>query len=459
MPPKRRRAGSVENPPKKKPKGQKQHRKSVPYETSKGIAEEKPVKNVRGKDAPVPPPPMIHNPHNISALEATRYRRTQQYSEGHTRAILSIALHPDQTQLLAASHDMSTSLWDLRTGIMSRRYHGHSQAVLHCCFSATGEYFATASADKTCRIYETDIRESQVTVFGHEDRVNCCSFSPCDTYLLTCSKDNSIILHDFEKLIKGQNALVFKMQGHPANAEGHRGSVQQCRFSPNSKFIISCSEDSTCKLFDVRTGQLIRSFLGHQDHVLSLCFSPCGTKFASCGNDHTVRIWDARSGRTIRVLKGHEDVVYRCEYSPEGRGRRIISGSHDKSILIWNAATGGKIFRIENAHIGWILGLAWSMDGLTFYSCSSDHIMGIWKAQKPGGVAEVCCDRIIPFWLKKAARRFGAALCSACRGAVLVVPDRSVAVSDREKLVRAAKGKQPSTGTRKGSTIRHEFSY
>ena len=64
-----------------------------------------------------------------------------------------------------------------------------------------------------------------------------------------------------------------------------------------------------------------------------MSFSPDGTKVASGSHDKTVKLWDVESGEEIRSLERHSDYVTSVSFSPEGY--KLASGSHDKTIKIW----------------------------------------------------------------------------------------------------------------------------
>jgi COMPASS component SWD3 len=68
-------------------------------------------------------------------------------------------------------------------------------------------------------------------------------------------------------------------------------------------------------------------------------FSPDGKRLASASGDQTVRIWNLASGETVRTLKGHSSVVHVVGFSLDGRS--LGSGSQDKTVALWDVAEIG----------------------------------------------------------------------------------------------------------------------
>jgi WD40 repeat protein len=54
-------------------------------------------------------------------------------------------------------------------------------------------------------------------------------------------------------------------------------------------------------------------------------YGPNGRFLASCGEDKTARIWDARSGKAIQVMKGHADHLTAIACSPDGQRIAVAS--------------------------------------------------------------------------------------------------------------------------------------
>ncbi|KAJ6491090.1 WD40-repeat-containing domain protein, partial [Mycena sanguinolenta] len=117
---------------------------------------------------------------------------------------------------------------------------------------------------------------------------------------------------------------------------------------------------------------------GHDDSVQSVAFSPDGQRIVSGSNDKTVRIWDAATGAAIgKPLQGHDKSVQSVAFSPDGQ--RIASGSADKTVRIWDAAMGAAIGEPLKGHNGYVQSVAFSPDGQHIVSGSDDKMVLIWN--------------------------------------------------------------------------------
>jgi hypothetical protein len=108
-------------------------------------------------------------------------------------------------------------------------------------------------------------------------------------------------------------------------------------------------------------------------------FSPDGRRLVSGSWDNTLRLWDAATGKPIGPpLQGHTNSVLSVAFSPDGR--RIVSGSVDNTLRLWDAATGKPIGPPLQGHTSWVYSVAFSPDGRRLVSGSWDNTLRLWDA-------------------------------------------------------------------------------
>ncbi|KIN97457.1 hypothetical protein M404DRAFT_895555 [Pisolithus tinctorius Marx 270] len=123
------------------------------------------------------------------------------------------------------------------------------------------------------------------------------------------------------------------------------------------------------------------SLEGHAAAVYSVAFSPDGKRIVSGSCDKTVRVWDAERGVQVgSPLQGHTDWVLSVTFSCGGK--KIVSGSKDKTVRVWDAERGVQISSPLQGHVGWVGSVAVSPDGMKIVSGSDDETVRIWDAER-----------------------------------------------------------------------------
>jgi WD40 repeat protein len=121
---------------------------------------------------------------------------------------------------------------------------------------------------------------------------------------------------------------------------------------------------------------LVNTLQGHSGPVSSLAISPDGKTLVSGSWDKTIKLWNLATGEQIRTLTGHSEWVYSVAISPDGK--TLASGGEDKTIKLWNLATGEQI-RTLTGHSDWVFSIAISPDGKTLASGSRDKTIKLWN--------------------------------------------------------------------------------
>lgn len=115
-------------------------------------------------------------------------------------------------------------------------------------------------------------------------------------------------------------------------------------------------------------------FNGHTANINSLVMTTDGKKIVSGSGDKTIRIWDI-AGEELAVLIGHSNYISSVAITPDSK--KIVSGSGDKTIRIWDLISG-KQLKVLSGHEGEISAVAITPDGQKIVSASWDKTIRIW---------------------------------------------------------------------------------
>src|SRR5437762_167518 len=86
-------------------------------------------------------------------------------------------------------------------------------------------------------------------------------------------------------------------------------SVRRFRGPADGRYAVSASEDTALKVWDLSSGQAVRTLEGHTDRVSSVAVTSDGRHAVSASYDRTVKVWNLKAGKEVRTLEGHADPV------------------------------------------------------------------------------------------------------------------------------------------------------
>ncbi|RDB30116.1 Vegetative incompatibility protein HET-E-1 [Hypsizygus marmoreus] len=199
---------------------------------------------------------------------------------------------------------------------------------------------------------------------GHTSVVNCLAYSSDGRKIVSGSRDNTIRIWD---AATGKELLL--------PLDGHTDWVNSVAYSPNSKKLVSGSKDGTVRIWNAETGREISQF-SLDSEVPTVAYSP-DTNTVVSGSGNIITIWNIETKTRVFVLQEHSDLITSVTYS--ANGKLIASGSLDKTILIWNAQTGKRIFKPLISHTAWISSVAFSPNGNKIASGSGDGTVRVWN--------------------------------------------------------------------------------
>ncbi|MFE6160452.1 TIR domain-containing protein [Streptomyces sp. NPDC056486] len=124
----------------------------------------------------------------------------------------------------------------------------------------------------------------------------------------------------------------------------------------------------------------------HSHQVQGAAFSPDGTLFATCGWDKSVHLWNTASGtRHGKPLVGHTGAVMDVAFQPHGS--LLATASRDGTVRLWDVATGKAHGAPLRGHQGALQDLAFDPEGELLASASMDGTVRLWDVAtgKPRG--------------------------------------------------------------------------
>lgn len=115
---------------------------------------------------------------------------------------------------------------------------------------------------------------------------------------------------------------------------------------------------------------------GHKESINMVKYSPTGKHIYSASEDKTIKMWDVATGIDINTFNAHDAGVNTISLSKDGS--TLVSGDKSGKIIIWDALTG-KVRKQINAHEGAVLTAKLSSDGQVIASGGEDKILKLWN--------------------------------------------------------------------------------
>jgi WD40 repeat protein len=353
---------------------------------------------------------------------------------GHNAGIAAIAIAPNSQWAVSASFDTTLKVWDLQTGEELHKLTGHMHLVNVVTITKDGTRIISASPDNTVKIWETSTGTELRSLTAHSGAVKAVLISPDGSRAISFSEDATIRvwktgteLRDHEGHSHMVRAIAIAQQGrsvlsasfdktlnlydletgaHICKLTGHTGPVIALAVTSGGEYAISASGDKTLKLWDLRNCRELHTLSGHSEPATSVLFTPDEKLAVSASYDRTIKIWDTHTGQELKTLSGHggalvlltsigmktfdlhiptqlpgiersTSVTQLC-ITPDGQ--RIVSACCDKTIKVWDLASGRELHSLTG-HTDWITALLVTENGRMIISAALDNTIRMWDLE------------------------------------------------------------------------------
>jgi WD40 repeat protein len=368
--------------------------------------------------------------------------RSSTMSRAFARGSISVSL--DGQYLLAQSIDLKCTIWNLKTGAITKRF---SAAAI----SPDWRRLAVEAPGKGAEVRDADTDRQIGNVVGAGLSLGTLTFSPDGRLIGAIGADGAVMLwkvedgslvREFLKKQKPARAVAFAGDGHrvvTGNDAGLQlwdeaklirllpstGAVMAIAWASDGNALLAGRADRTIDIWDATKGEVTQRFVlsgvgGGYGNVTSVGFG-IDENMVLGANGTIAEIFDRRTGATVkafggafsaafsrdgrRIVTGGDSVAvwdvetgailrkmqipiatYAVTFSPSGT--RIASGGDDGSVMLWDAQSGVPV-HILKGHRGNVRVVAFSPDGQTLLSGGFDHKLKLWSAERGGFIRDL----------------------------------------------------------------------
>ncbi len=270
----------------------------------------------------------------------------------------------------------------LEAGILTSLGAAHRDLVQSLAFSPEANLLASGGY-RTVKLWRRPDSVPQIALWGARDAVRSLAVSGDGRWVAGGDAGGEITLWD---LPLGQMARTFR---------AHSGPVTQILFAPKGTCFLSASLDSTIRVWDTSSGDLLAQ-VETPSPINALTMTGDGTQVASGGADGKVRVWPiscdpapVRSPDPVREIQAHASAV--TSLAPVGSdGKQVLSGGEDGAIRHWDWDTAKQIQQMN--HGARVTAVAISPDGQRFASAGSDNLVKLWSPDDGQPISELKGD-------------------------------------------------------------------
>jgi WD40 repeat protein len=269
-----------------------------------------------------------------------------------------------------------------QTDSFDKRFVDHFGNVEVTSFSMNGKLFATAGWDNMVNVYSGDSQTLLSSLYGHGAAVTTLSIARNNKMIVSGGNDRKVNLWKWSEddemflldstvgihnnpvkavIIGPGMRTVFsasadgEIQVHNLKKKKHKvikhaGRIQTMAIS-NDRQKIFCADQSSKLTVYNPFGKVITTYDGHSDQINSIAVARNNRFIITGSSDKTIIVWDLIKGKEIKKFVGHDWRISSVDISFDSK--YMVSGSIDGVCILWDVETGEKLktFKVSSGQI------------------------------------------------------------------------------------------------------------
>ncbi|CAM9337556.1 unnamed protein product [Phaeothamnion confervicola] len=226
--------------------------------------------------------------------------------DGHTTNVTDIGFQKDGKWMYTASEDGTVKIWDLRAPGCQRNY--DCGAPVNTVALHPNQQAELVTGDQRGRVKAWDLSASKsadVPTGAASDDLPIQSIAMASDASLLVAANNRGTVFVFDAVGGGGKGYALSRK-----FKAHDGYLLKCVLGPNVRHLVTTSSDKTAKVWNVGGNwELDKTLASHQRWVWDAVFSADSSYLVTASSDHSAKLWELRSGEVIRNYVGHSNAV------------------------------------------------------------------------------------------------------------------------------------------------------
>jgi WD40 repeat protein len=328
---------------------------------------------------------------------------------GHKGQVEAVSITPDGRFGISSSSDNTIILWDLEKGKTITENPRRKLSPFNIAITSNGKFAFGGSRDSnsnaSCTLINISNRNIQHEILAtpnHKNPPYMSLYNYGVNYVAITPNGqrgiSGIIQYNYSTSINFNDDVLNSINVYDLlrgniikNLCGHTGPIADVSITEDGRYAISSSEDETCILWDLMSGERLKTFKGHDFKVNELvaiargqgrivdkiCFTPDGKMVIFSTRRAGCRLWNLPNGEIVPITSPKGKAV---SNTPDGKWVISINYYIPKAIIVWDLKSG-KEFRVLNLDSKSVEDVVVSPDGKRIITVSSDGTCFLWDIE------------------------------------------------------------------------------